>query len=202
MSKANKKRHSQRRNAAVAVPSQKNKWLIPTISIVIIAVVAVVAIFALKGGDKSDENNNPANATSAVATEDSGNNNDTAQNADLVIPISEISTIAEFYPVEIEGTKLEVIAVEAPDGSIRTAFNTCQVCYDSGRGYYKQDGDVLVCQNCGNRFRMDQVEVQSGGCNPVPIFPENKIVTDESITISYDFLKESKGIFANWKAEY
>lgn len=129
-------------------------------------------------------------------------NKDENTGKDLVIPISDISETATFYPVEIDGTTLEVIAVKAPDSSIRTAFNTCQVCYDSGRGYYKQDGNVLVCQNCGNRFKMDQVETQSGGCNPVPIFPENKTVTDESITIPYDYLKEAKEIFANWKTEY
>jgi uncharacterized membrane protein len=124
------------------------------------------------------------------------------KDADLVIPLSEISTTARFYPVETDGTRLEVIAVEAPDGTIRTAFNTCQICYDSGRGYYKQDGDALVCQNCGNRFRMDQVEVRSGGCNPVPIFPQNKTVSDESITISNAFLTEAKVIFSNWKTAY
>jgi len=121
--------------------------------------------------------------------------------ADLVIPVSGISEKVSFYPVDIDGTKFEVLAVKAPDGTIRTAFNTCQVCYDSGRGYYKQEGDVLVCQNCGNRFRMGQVEVVSGGCNPVPIFPENKTVTDDTITISYAFLNEAKAIFANWKTE-
>jgi uncharacterized membrane protein len=118
---------------------------------------------------------------------------------DLVIPIAELTGNAVFYPVDIEGTRLEVLAVKAPDGTIRTAFNTCQVCYDSGRGFYKQQGTVLVCQNCGNRFRMSQVEVRSGGCNPVPIFPRNKTVTDTTITISQDFLKEVKAIFARWR---
>lgn len=128
---------------------------------------------------------------------------DTAQTqADLIIPVSEISSTASYYPVEVDGTKMEVVAVKAPDGSIRTAFNTCQVCYDSGRGYYKQDGDVLVCQNCGNRFPMERVEVEAGGCNPWPIFDQNKTVTEESITITSDFLKESKQIFANWKKSY
>jgi uncharacterized membrane protein len=125
-----------------------------------------------------------------------------ANGKDLVIPISGISETATFYPMEIDGTKLEVLAVKAPDGTIRTAFNTCQVCYDSGRGYYKQSGDVLVCQNCGNRFKMNQVEVVSGGCNPVPIFPDNKTVDSKNITISYDFLNKAKVIFANWKTEY
>lgn len=117
----------------------------------------------------------------------------------LVIPVSEITDTASFYPVTVDGTDMEVIAVKAPDGTIRTAFNTCQVCFSSGRGYYKQEGNTLVCQNCGNRFEMSQVEIQSGGCNPWPIFDENKTVTDESITIASDFLKESEQIFANWK---
>jgi uncharacterized membrane protein len=118
---------------------------------------------------------------------------------DLVITISELTENAVFYPVDIGGTRLEVLAVKAPDGSIRTAFNTCQVCYGSGRGFYKQQGTVLVCQNCGNRFRMSQVEVRSGGCNPIPIFPAYKTVTETTITISKEFLNEAKAIFARWR---
>jgi uncharacterized membrane protein len=118
---------------------------------------------------------------------------------DLVIPIAEITENAVFYPVELGGTLIEVLAVKAPDGTIRTAFNTCQVCYGSGKGYYKQEGTVLVCQNCKNRFRMSQVEVRSGGCNPVPIFAANKTVTDTTITISKEYLTRAKDIFARWK---
>jgi uncharacterized membrane protein len=118
--------------------------------------------------------------------------------SDLVITISELTENAVFYPVDIGGTRLEVLAVKAPDGTIRTAFNTCQVCYGSGRGFYKQQGTVLVCQNCGNRFRMGQVGLRSGGCNPVPILPANKTVTDTTITIHKDFLDEAKVIFARW----
>jgi uncharacterized membrane protein len=118
---------------------------------------------------------------------------------DLVIPIAEVTENAVFYPVEIEGTRLEVLAVKVPDGTIRTAFNTCQVCYASGRGFYKQQGTVLVCQNCGNRFRMSQVEVRAGGCNPVPIFKDAKTVTGTTITIPKAFLAEAKVIFARWR---
>jgi uncharacterized membrane protein len=118
---------------------------------------------------------------------------------DLVISIAEITENAVFYPVDIDGARLEVLAVKAPDGTIRTAFNTCQVCYGSGRGFYKQQGNLLICQNCGNRFRMSQVEKQSGGCNPVPIFAGNKTVNDSTITISKEFLIQAKGIFARWR---
>jgi uncharacterized membrane protein len=46
---------------------------------------------------------------------------------------------------------------------------------------------------------MSRVEVRSGGCNPVPIFPANKTVTDATITISKDFLDRAKTIFARWR---
>jgi uncharacterized membrane protein len=119
---------------------------------------------------------------------------------DLVIPLSDLSTTAQFYPVVIEGVQMEVLAVQAPDGTYRTVFNTCQVCYGSGRGFYKQSGNVLVCQNCGNRFPMGRVEVSSGGCNPVPIFAQYKTQDDEKIVIPKDFLIKAKSIFARWKA--
>jgi uncharacterized membrane protein len=126
-------------------------------------------------------------------------NSGEAVNKDIVIQIKDISDTAKFYPALIDGTRIEVFAVKAPDGSIRTAFNTCQVCYGSGRGYYKQIGGLMVCQNCGNRFPLNRVEVQSGGCNPVPILKENKTVSAETITIPVDFLRKAKVIFGNWK---
>jgi uncharacterized membrane protein len=119
---------------------------------------------------------------------------------DLVIQLKDLSGTAQFYPVIIEGVQMEVLAVKAPDGSYRTVFNTCQVCYASGRGFYKQSGNVLVCQNCGNRFPLSRVEVSSGGCNPVPIFPQYKVQDDEKIVIPKDFLIRAKSIFARWKA--
>lgn len=121
------------------------------------------------------------------------------KDSDIVIPVASVTEQAAFYPAVMNGTKLEVIAVKAPDGTIRTAFNTCQVCYSSGRGYYVQEGDQLVCQNCGNRFGMGDVEVTRGGCNPVPITDEYKTVDDQNITISKDYLTQATVIFQNWK---
>ncbi len=117
----------------------------------------------------------------------------------IVIPVKDVTETATFYPITVDGVKMEALAVKAPDGTIRTALNTCQVCYDSGRGYYKQEGDVLVCQNCGNRFRTSDVEKVKGGCNPVPVLTEDKIVTDDTITISAEFLQKAKVLFSNWK---
>lgn len=162
-----------------------NKLII--ISLSAIALLAVA--FSIKVPGSSSDNSSKKDDLRAEKVID----------GDIVIPVSEISETAKFYPAEIDGIELEALAVKAPDGSIRTAFNTCQVCYSSGRGYYVQEGDVLVCQNCGNRFAMDDVEVTRGGCNPVPITEEYKTVSDESITLSKDFLAEATVIFQNWK---
>jgi uncharacterized membrane protein len=163
--------------------------------IVTYAVCASVFALAGCGGTAPPVSGSPESGSQPTASE-------SVVVEDLVIPVSEISETAKFYSADAGGTLLEVIAVRAPDGSIRTAFNTCQICYDSGRGYYVQDGSVLVCQNCGNRFRMSQVEIQSGGCNPVPIFAENKTADEVNITISGEYLAAARDIFANWKTGY
>jgi len=118
---------------------------------------------------------------------------------DLRIRKSVITKTARFYPYQAGNTYLEVLVVKANDGTIRTAFNTCQICYDSGRGYYLQEGDELVCQNCGNRFNVDDVEVVRGGCNPVPILKENKADDGQNIVIPGSFLSKNKFFFSRWK---
>ena len=117
----------------------------------IIAAVMITAILltAFAGCGKEKTAQTSENTTNEVTKVTSGNA--------LSIPTDELSENAEFYPVDVDGTEMEVIAVKDSTGTIRTAFNTCQICYDSGKGYYKQEGDKLVCQNCGNSFTMDQV---------------------------------------------
>lgn len=112
---------------------------------------------------------------------------------------SEVKSQVKFYPVTVDGVEMEVLAVRASDGTIRTAFNTCQVCYDSGRGYYVQQKDELVCQNCGNRFLIDQVEKVKNGCNPVPITTSLKTDDGKYIIISKSVLVKAKNLFERWE---
>lgn len=165
----------------------KNFKKIGLIALAAIAAVIIVFTYINPGNEKQTSNQDTSTQIPLV------------KDSDIVINTEDITETATYYPAEIDGTKLEVIAVKASDGSIRTAFNTCQVCYSSGKGYYEQEGDVLVCQNCGNRFGMDDVQVTKGGCNPVPITSEYKTVSDETITISKEFLTQATVIFQNWK---
>jgi len=120
-------------------------------------------------------------------------------NGDLQIPKNEVTATAKFYQYRMDGVLMEVLALRAPDGTVRTAFNTCQVCYASGRGYYVQQGDVLVCQNCHNRFKASQVEIVKGGCNPLPITADLKTEDANTITISKALFEQAKPLFLAWK---
>ena len=153
-------------------------------------------------------NNNKANdnETNDSTSESDGTENKNSKSEKVIskgkslkIPVSDISSTVSFYPIKVDGVEMEIIAVKDSEGEIRTAFNTCQVCYSSGRGYYVQDGDVLVCQNCGNQFTIDDIGVEAGGCNPWAIMSDDRTIKNGKLEISYDYLKESEQIFSNWK---
>jgi len=118
---------------------------------------------------------------------------------DLKFTKADITEKARFFPYEEASNYMEIIAIKASDGSIRTALNTCQVCYDSGRGYYEQVGETLVCQNCGNIFGVDDIEVIKGGCNPIPILETDKSEDALYVTISGSFLEANTIYFETWK---
>ena len=229
---SNKTKKKSNRKPAAKTPQKKTNFLpLLAFAAVVICAAVVFLVNGNKSNDVDNivsiantvvpveaqaENNradNKVNGTNTIASDEKQAKNSVtdrdvngavtiASGESLVIPTADITTDASFFPLEVDGTAMEVVAVRDSAGNIRTAFNTCQVCYDSGRGYYVQSGDYLVCQNCGNRFAMDQVEIESGGCNPWPIFDENKTVTEDEISISYDFLVEAQGIFSNWKGNY
>jgi len=58
--------------------------------------------------------------------------------------------------------------LKSSDGIIRAAFDACDVCWPAGKGYY-QEGDFMVCRNCGRRFASVLVNEVKGGCNPAPL---------------------------------
>jgi len=185
----NKQKNSKKQNTA----AQKKKKIA---AISVILILAAVVLFVV--GTRIFAQNTGSASTGSVSVA-LNQRKPAITDQDLVIQIADITENALFFPVNIDGLRMEVLAVRAPDGTVRTAFNTCQVCYASGRGNYVQEGSLLVCQNCGNRYRMSQVERQAGGCNPVPIFAANKTETTETITISIAHFRETRAIFERWR---
>jgi hypothetical protein len=75
---------------------------------------------------------------------------------------------AHYYTYMHDGEPIEFFVLKSNDGVVRAAFNACDVCFESHRGY-SQSGDEMVCNNCGRRFPADKINVLQGGCNPSPL---------------------------------
>ncbi len=88
----------------------------------------------------------------------------------LQIPLAGISDgEAHHFRVKAQdGTMVHFFTLRSRDGVIRAAMDACDVCYRSGKGY-TQDGDYMVCNNCGQKFASNKINVIKGGCNPAPL---------------------------------
>jgi uncharacterized membrane protein len=75
---------------------------------------------------------------------------------------------AHFYAYDNKGQKIPYFVLKSSDGVVRAAFDACEVCYQAKKGYH-QDGDEMVCNNCGRRFPSKDINVITGGCNPIPL---------------------------------
>jgi len=86
---------------------------------------------------------------------------------------------AHYYSYQDGNKTIKFFIVKSPDGIIRAAFDACDVCFSAKKGY-NQEGDFMVCNNCGQKFHSDRVNVVEGGCNPAPLKREKK---DEQLII-------------------
>jgi uncharacterized membrane protein len=75
---------------------------------------------------------------------------------------------AHYYTYMHDDQPIEFFVLKSEDGVIRAAFNACDVCFQSLRGY-SREGNEMVCNNCGLRFPANQINVIRGGCNPSPL---------------------------------
>jgi uncharacterized membrane protein len=99
----------------------------------------------------------------------------------LEIPVAGISDgKAHHFQVKADdGNIVTFFVLKSADGVLRAAIDACDVCYRSGLGYY-QEGDKMVCKNCGQKFASNKINVIKGGCNPAPL---NRTVEEDKLVI-------------------
>jgi hypothetical protein len=98
---------------------------------------------------------------------------------------------AHHYTYMHEGRPIEFFVLKSKDGVVRAAFNACDVCFNAKKGY-TQDGDDMICNNCGRRFPADQINVVHGGCNPSPL---TRTVEGDTLVIQADDIITGLGYF-------
>lgn len=86
---------------------------------------------------------------------------------------------------------IRFFVLKSADGVIRAAFDACDVCWPAGKGYY-QEGDNMVCRNCGRRFASNRINEVKGGCNPAPL---QRSVEGENLVIRVSDIIEGKAYF-------
>ncbi len=73
---------------------------------------------------------------------------------------------AHFYKFGDGGKDIAFFVVKSADGSFKAAFDACDACYKSKKGYEKQ-GDKMNCRNCNQKFAIGRLGPNAtGGCNP------------------------------------
>ena len=132
----------------------ENKHIVSLVAIIVILALG----FLLFNGNMTG--NTVGTSDSGIAIVDYG---------DVVkIPLSSISDKADFHSHNSGGVDIEYFVVKADDGSIKTAFNACDVCYRAKKGYSQKGGD-MVCNNCGNHYAIAGLgtkNLRGGGCWP------------------------------------
>ncbi len=91
-----------------------------------------------------------------------------------------------YYKIELNGKDIKFFILMDNEGVLRAAFDACDVCYPEGKGY-RQEGDFMICNNCGQQFHESKINVIKGGCNPAPV---DRIFDQEYIYIAIDSLAE------------
>ncbi len=92
------------------------------------------------------------------------------KDGNVYIPVDSVNDgKAHYFKVKADdGIEVDFFVVRSTDGVIRAAVDSCDVCYRAGKGYV-QEGNVMVCTNCGRKFATDRINEVKGGCNPAPL---------------------------------
>jgi uncharacterized membrane protein len=89
------------------------------------------------------------------------------------------------------GLTVRYFILKSADGVLRAAFDACDVCWHAGKGYF-QEGDRMVCRNCGRKFDSSQVNEVQGGCNPAPL---NRTVVEDRVILQVSDILRGKSYF-------
>lgn len=154
---------------------KNNKSKIFAVGITAVIILVLVIIVIIRAGSKN-----------IVSANERGN---------VLIDTSEVSSKAVYYTYDYKGTEMVFFAVKDSNGRVRLAFDRCQVCYDSGKGYFLQTGDEFVCQNCGNRYKLFTIGTERGGCNPSPITNDDRNINGDNIEIFESVFEENRYMF-------
>jgi len=116
----------------------------------------------------------------------------TEEGEDVRIPLKSLDDgNAHFFAYTAGGKTITFFAMKAIDGSIRTALDACVACNHAKLGY-RQEGSLVVCNNCGMGFKPTDIGITTGGCSPIPV---KKLVDGQTIILKVKDLEDGARYF-------
>ena len=180
MSKNGKKKNQDKITAkkAAVLGTEKKSRLPLFVAIIGVVIIAAGAVFYLNQGGQ-------VQTATAVAPSAAGSTS-------VAFPLS-LFEDGKARHFEHKDGKLTVryFILKSSDGIVRAAFDACDVCWPAGKGYY-QEGDYMVCRNCGRKFASVLVNEVKGGCNPAPL---NRSVQNGKLIIQVKDILDGKQYF-------
>ena len=187
MSKKNKKNtsnptSSDAKKAAVLGTGKKSKA--PLFITLITAVILAGGAVYLLGGEKEA---GPATATAAAPQKSA---------TEFIYNTSDFSDgKAKYFSYKTpQGLDIRYFLLKSSDGVIRAAFDACDTCWAAGKGY-RQEGDFMVCNNCGLRFASVKINEIKGGCNPAPL---TRAASGDKIIVKVKDIVEQGSFYFNF----
>ena len=174
---------SEAKKAAVLGGDKKSKTPL-IITLLAAAIMAGGAVYFL-GGEKEA---GPVAATAAVTQNDA---------TEFVYNASDFADgQAKYYSYKTpQGLDIRYFLLRSSDGVIRAAFDSCDTCWSAGKGY-RQEGDFMVCNNCGLRFASVKINEIKGGCNPAPL---TRTASGGKIIVKVKDIIEQGSFYFNYK---
>lgn len=115
-----------------------------------------------------------------------------ADNGVVTLPAADLADgKAHYFSYDAAGREVRFFVIKSSDDVLRAAFDACDVCWREGKGY-SQDGDIMVCNNCGQGFHTARINEVKGGCNPAPL---NRTVNGDNLVITRADLLSGAGYF-------
>lgn len=170
-----------------------NRKLLPIFTGMLIMMAGITG--CAKEGESAEQENTEQENT-VQERESSSVQQPDVQDGMLQIDSDDMGGEVFFADYDADGTAMQLMLYKDDDNVIHGAFNTCQVCNGSPYAYFEQEGNDVVCQNCGNHFSVEEIGNAHGGCNPVPLeFTQE----DNLVQIDIAYLTENASMFETWK---
>ncbi len=180
MSKNNSQNKRAEKKAVITQSSKKSSLPLILVIMGVLVAGAGAYYFTQMTGDST--------FTTAEATQSATVSNTTQ----VAYPVAHFDDgVARHYEYTADGMTIRYFLLKSSDGVIRAAFDACDVCWPSGKGYY-QEGDEMICSNCGRRFSSNKINEVKGGCNPAPL---NRRVEGDQVVITTADIMDGKTYF-------